>query len=513
MGSSKRIVKNTMVLYIRMIIVMLITLYSSRLILKGLGVSDFGLYNVIGGVVGLFTFFRGAMEKATQRFLNVEMAKADGDVNKIFSASLSIHIFIALLVLVITETIGICFLNYKIQIPEGREFAANCIYQSTILSLCLTIVQVPYSATVIANERMTFYAIVSIVDAALKLLVAALLLIDFSDDKLIFYGACIALITVVNLIMYFIYCRIKYKETKFKFIFDSQIYKGIFGFVGWTLLGNIASVVTNQGNTILVNMFHGVIANAAMAIGSQVNNAVANLTSNFQTAFNPQITKSYAVGDYSYLKSLVYTTTKISFSLLFLVSLPIMFNIDFILKLWLGKVPEYSAIFCILFLVNGILNAVSAPTNFTVLASGKIKHFEIAQSATYFSDLVILYLLFMLGFPPITAMAVKVGIMAILVFVRIRYANKEVECLNLKLYLSQVIIPLLLTAILSVSFALIIKYYTPIGKSFIGLSVFIFLFSSIVMFYVGVSKAERKAIIEIISKYKLKNGRNVSKNQ
>ena len=370
---SKRIAKNTVVLYIRMIVVMLVALYTSRVILKALGVEDYGLYNVVGGVVSLFSFLRSSMEKATQRFLNVEMARGEvGDLTKVFCVSVTIHIVIVALVLLLTETIGLWFLNNYIQIPVGREMAANWVYQATVFSLCFTILSVPYSADIIAHEKMSFYAIVSVLDAFLKLAIAFLVMHD-DGDRLILYGFLMMGVSIVNWFLYAIYCRRKYVETRFRFLFDKSLFKEMFSFTGWTLLGQAAIIGTNQGNSILVNVFHSVTANAAMSIGSQVNGAVVSLSANFQTAFNPQITQSYAEGDRGYLKFLIVTTSKLSFFLLFIVSMPIVFNINTLLDIWLDVVPDGAAIFCIYTLAGGIVNSLSTPLGFCVNATGRLE--------------------------------------------------------------------------------------------------------------------------------------------
>ena len=484
---SKRIAKNTVVLYIRMIVVMLVALYTSRVILKALGVEDYGLYNVVGGVVSLFSFLRSSMEKATQRFLNVEMARGEvGDLTKVFCVSVTIHIVIVALVLLLTETIGLWFLNNYIQIPVGREMAANWVYQATVFSLCFTILSVPYSADIIAHEKMSFYAIVSVLDAFLKLAIAFLVMHD-DGDRLILYGFLMMGVSIVNWFLYAIYCRRKYVETRFRFLFDKSLFKEMFSFTGWTLLGQAAIIGTNQGNSILVNVFHSVTANAAMSIGSQVNGAVVSLSANFQTAFNPQITQSYAEGDRGYLKFLIVTTSKLSFFLLFIVSMPIVFNINTLLDIWLDVVPDGAAIFCIYTLAGGIVNSLSTPLGFCVNATGKIRDLQIWTLLVYLSDLFFLFLLFKAGFPPETSVAVKLVILILVLFVRLFYTTKYIDCLKIKDYLSEVIVPVIIisgisiltcygltklpqNSYLTVLYTFIILIVTSLSSIFVGLT-------------------------------------------
>lgn len=503
--NNKRIAKNTVVLYIRSFVVMLIALYTSRVVLKALGIEDFGLYNVIGGVVTLFAFLRTSLTKSTQRFLNTEMVKPEGRLNKTFCTSLNIHIIIAVLALLLTETIGIWFLNTYIQIPVGREFAANVVYQSTVLSLVMTIVSVPYTADIIAHEDMGYFAIVSIIDAILKLGIA-LFISTGNWDRLIVYGYLMFGVNLFNLLMYWIYCKRKYIESAYHWIFDKYLIRQMLSYTTWTVVGYSAIMCTNHGNNILMNLFHSVTANASMGVASQVHGAITSLTSNFQTAFNPQITKSYATRDYVNLRRLVYTTTKISFSLLLVATLPIAFNIDVILNIWLTKVPKDAGIFCILMMINGILNALSAPSNYVVLSSGKIKWFQIVTSLVYLSDLVIVYILFRMSFPAVTALYVKVSIMVVVLFVRIYFANREIECIDLISYSKNVLIPLILTCIIPILLGcfLFSNNMTIISRIIYG--IFLVIITSISIYYIAFSKKERTIIMNMIKK-SIKNDR------
>ena len=496
---NRRIAKNTFVLYIRSVVVMLITLYTSRIVLRELGVEDYGLYNVIGGVVALFAFLRTSLTKSTQRFLNTEMVNPHGRLNETFCTSLNIHIVIAVVAFILAETIGVWFLNTYIQIPEGREYAANVVFQSTVLSLLTTIVSVPYNAEIIAHEDMGYFAFTSIVDALLKLGIAFFLVLGLGD-KLITYGYLIACISLLNFLMYYIFCKKKYIESAYHRIFDKSLIREMLSYTTWTIVGQFAIIGTNQGNNILMNMFHSVTANASMGVAHQVNGAIVSLTSNFQTAFNPQITKSYAAKDFENLRKLVYTTSKISFSLLLVASLPIAYNIDFILDIWLVKVPEYAGVFCVWVLVNTILNALSAPLNFSVLSSGKIKWFQIVTSIVFLSDLVVLYALFSIGSPAVAALWVKVSIMVVILFVRIYFAHREVECISLVSYLNGVLIPLLVASGISV----ICGYFLfhEVGSLLMRCfnTVIIIIITILCLYYIALSSKEREALIGILKK-------------
>lgn len=500
-SNTKRIAKNTLILYVRMIVVMLITLYTSRLILQALGVDDFGLYSVVGGVVGFLTFFQGTMNKSTQRFLNTSIVKGDGELSSIFASSITVHLLIVVIFLVLGETLGLWFLNSKINIPEERELAANIVYQASLISFCTAIISIPYSAAVIAYEKMSFLAIVSIVDAVLKLLIA-LFLLKSPGDRLILYGVLLMCIQILNLILYFLYCRNKYRILKFRISFNKNNIKDIFSFVSWTLVGQFAVVGCNQGNIVLVNMFHSLAANAAMSVGNQVNIAITNLTTNFQTAFNPQITKSYAEGNYRYLIKLVNTTSKMSFSIMFVVALPLAFNIDWVLDVWLDTVPSLSNSFAILFIVNGIINAISMPYNYTVLSSGNIKHFQIWTAIVFLLDLPIAYLLFKLGMPPVAVLWVKIGVIISMMFVRVYFASCVVNGLSIGKICRNVIMPIFASAALPVILAFILnRYATTVGLR-IALTIPIEIVCLIMLWFVCFAREERQTLINILVKSK-----------
>ena len=352
---------------------------------------------------------------------------------------------------------------------------------------------------------MSFYAVVSIVDAVLKLLIAFCLL-GYGRDRLILYGCLMLLISIVNFLLYFSFCRIKYKETKFCIVKDRSRYFAVLKFVGWTMLGQGSAVMTNQGNGILVNIFHGVTANAAMSIGSQVNHAILNLSSNFQTAFNPQITKSYASKDYDYLLFLINITTKISFSLFFLSSLPIIFNIDWVLDVWLSEVPQDANIFCILFIANGILNALSAPLSFTVMASGNIKKFQIVTAVTYFVDLLIVALCFILGGKAYVAMVVKVCFMVVLYMIRLYFATAVLDCLTVKNYFKRTILPMCSTMALSLLCAFFFVFFDTFLGGRLVATIAMVLVALLFTLFVSFSKSDRLSLMKLL-KHRKKTSR------
>ena len=497
-ANNKRIFKNTIVLYARMIVIMLITLYSSRIILKALGIDDYGLYNVVGGVVLMISFLKTSLTSATQRFLSYEMGKnAENRLKKVFSICLSTHILISAIILILAETIGLWFLNTYIQIPNGRELAANWVFQFSVFSLVFSVITVPYHACTISHERMSFFAFVSILDAVLKLAIAFALFLT-STDRLILYGGLMMLTNVIVLILYWMYDKKSFSETRYELFWDKRLFKEIFSFSGWTIWGQLAVVGSAQGKNILVNIFYSVSANAAMGVAHQVNSALVSLTSNFQTAFQPQLTKSYAAGDFEYMNSLICNASKVSYFLLFIVSLPFMLNINWVLSIWLTEVPEYSGTFCVLYIIASILNALATPLWISIFATGKIRNYQIALSIAYFTELSVIYVLFSLGFPPTTAMVVKVFLNAFMVILRLVYTKIEVKSFSALSYSKKVLFPIIMSTMLTLVFAFTLYHFALYFWQQLVTTFVILVFSIISAYYIGLTQKERNFVNKII---------------
>ncbi|MDR0516736.1 MAG: MATE family efflux transporter, partial [Fibromonadaceae bacterium] len=359
--NNKRIAKNTLFLYFRSILTLGVGLYTSREILAQLGVSDFGVYNVVGGVIVLFSFIQNAMQSATSRFFTFDLGKGDFEaLKKTFSLSIVIHIFTALIILFLGETIGLWFLNTQLVMPAERMGAANFVYQFTIFTACIGILQIPYMVAINAHERMKVYAYVGVADAVFKLVVAISL--GFAPiDKLKFYSILLFGVYLAMCIFYRIYCLKNFKETHFKWFWDKKMFLERMGFGGWTTLSGISTIAALQGVNMLLNRFHGVVANAAYGIMTQVSNAMIQFTSNFFAAVNPQIIKSYARGDMDYLYSLLFRSIKFSFLISFAIAVLLALNMDFILNLWLKEVPQYAVIFCLIKVIECCLYMVFIP--------------------------------------------------------------------------------------------------------------------------------------------------------
>ncbi|MDB4366659.1 MATE family efflux transporter, partial [Akkermansiaceae bacterium] len=374
--NSKRIALNTALLYFRMLISMGVSLYTSRIVLNTLGVEDFGIYNVVGGVVMMFSFLNASMSTATQRFLSFEIGKKNlNELEKTFSMSINIHVIIAIFVFIFAETIGLWFLNHKLVIPIYRLEVANWVYQFSVFSLMVSIIRVPFNSLIIAHERMKVFAYVSIFEAILKLLLV-LLLIRLEFDKLQMYSILIFIVTIIVCLTYWLYCNNNFKNTRYIFCWKNKLFKTLISYGGWNLFGGISGVAMQNGLNILLNLFFGPIVNAARAISFQVNATVNGFVSSFQIAMYPQIVKSYAKDEVKYMHKIIFQGSKYSFYLLLFVTLPILMETESVLTYWLGIVPEYTVLFCRLVLINSLIDCISGPLMSATQATGKIKAYQ-----------------------------------------------------------------------------------------------------------------------------------------
>ena len=458
--NSGNIVKNTFMLYIRMLLIMAVTLYTSRIVLEKLGIEDFGIYNLVAGVVVLFSFINNAMATATQRFLNFELGKGNIDeVKRVFSMSMTAHISIALLVLFLAETVGLCFFYEKMNIPDDRMNASLWCYHFSILIACVQIIRVPYNSCIIAYEKMAFYAYISILEVLLNLLIAFLLTVS-NSDRLILYSILMFLVTLFICCGYKFICNRYFVISKYTFFWDYGLYKKMISFSGWSLLGSAANVGVQQGLNILLNIFYGVTLNAAMGIANQVSRAVYNFVSNFQIAFNPQIVKSYASGDYAYFEQLVFKASKFSYFLLFLVSLPVLLKSDFLLSVWLKEVPEYAVSFSQLIICFLLIDALSAPLWTSAQAIGQIRNYQLLMSCIILMNLPLSYIALKFAAKPETILMIRVIINFVAWIIRFFYLHNKIA-FPIGKYLKDVFGIVLIITILSIPFPLwISRIYT-----------------------------------------------------
>ncbi len=395
--NNKRIAKNTLFLYIRLLFSMAVGLYTSRVILAVLGQDDFGLNSVVGSIVVMFYFLNNSMSGATSRFLTFELGKEDYDkLKRTFSAALTIHIAIAAIVVLLGETVGLWYLENKMVIPEGRMVAARWVYHLSLLSAVITITQVPYSAAIIAREKMDVYAYIEIVKTLLQLGIVFLLMIgDF--DKLILYAILTVCVSLVISLIYRKYCITRYPECRYEFHFDKAIIKPMLGFSGWNLYSNLARQAQGSGVNIILNLFFGTAINAAYGIAHQLSNAVYTFVQNFTLAVKPQIIKYYSTGQLREMEALMNSTTRYSFLMLFTLAMPVIMEIDFILGIWLRDVPSHAALFAQLFLAMMLLEVLHLNLNYAIHSTGKIKTASVVSGTLYILIPVISYIALKFG--------------------------------------------------------------------------------------------------------------------
>jgi len=497
--NNKRIAKNTLFLYFRSILTLGVGLYTSREVLAQLGVSDFGIYNVVGGVIVLFSFIQGAMNSATSRFFTFDLGKGDfGQLKKTFSLSVIIHIFTALLIFILGETIGLWFLNTQLVIPEERMEAANFVYQFTVFTACVGILQVPYMVAITAHERMKVFAYAGIADAMFKLTVV--LALGFAPfDKLKFYSILLFSVFVVMNSFYYAYCRRNFKETRFEWFWDKKMFLERMGFGGWTMLQGTSAIAALQGVNMLLNMFHGVVANAAYGIMTQVSSAMNQFVFNFFTAINPQITKSYAKGDMDYLHRLLFRAGKFSFLISFALAVPLVINMDFILHLWLKTVPEYTIAFCQIRVIDWAMWMFVIPLSLAITSTGKIKQFMIIDSIFIFMNFILSYIFLSQEFSPVSVPIIYISV-NIFRYVLYLVFSKKLINLSIGQYLRKVYIKSLIVALISVPLPIFISLYIKGWFAlFATTGSFILLFLFSVIFF-GLDKNERIMILSFIKR-------------
>lgn len=440
-ANNKRIAKNTLMLYFRMLLIMGVTLYTSRIILQQLGVVDYGIYNVIGGVVAMFSFLNNSMASATQRFLNFELGKKNKEnLKKVFSTSLNIHILLGITIVCLAESLGLYFFYNKLVIPLDRQSIAFWVYQLSVCTFFINIIQVPYNAAIIAHEKMSAFAYISIVEVFLKLaLVVSLSLTTF--DKLLVYAILMFVVQLIVRLIYQTYCRKHFQECRFSLTWDKTLFKSMFSFAGWNVFGSMAWLLRGQGLNILLNMFFGPIVNAAQGIAAQVNSAISSFVSNFQVALNPQITKNYASNNIYEMETLAYRGIKFSMILILFFSLPIVLNINFILELWLGSVPEYASYFVILLIIDMFLaNIFGNPFMASLAATGKIRNYQISVSTILLLILPISYVVLCYKSIPYLVFLVSILLSVLAGIVRYTFCVKQIG-FSPKRFIKEVISP------------------------------------------------------------------------
>lgn len=425
--STKRVAKNTLYLYFRTLFVMGVSIYTSRIILDTLGIENYGIYNVVGAFVSMFSVLSGSLTAASQRFIAFELGKGISNVKKVFSTTLSIHFLLAVITFILLEIIGLWFLNNKMNIPPNRMIAANWVFQCSVITFCINLISIPYNAAIIAYEKMSAFAYISIFEVLAKLIaVYALYMIAF--DPLIVYSIFMLFVAVILRFTYGIYCSKRIPDCKYSTCFDKSIFKEISRFSGWNFIGSSSVILNGQGINMLMNNFFGVTLNAARGLSSQIDGAINTFVNNFLMALNPQITKSFAAGDFVYVNKMIIWGTKFSFFLFWVLCLPIFINTDFILNIWLKQVPDYASLFIKLGIIYGLCQTLSQCLYTTMLATGNIKKYQIVVGGLSLLAFPTAWIFFELGLPG------EYGYWAMIIF--------SIVCLVARLVLLQKMVPL-----------------------------------------------------------------------
>ena len=502
-SNNSQIAKNTLFLYLRMFLTMAVSLYTVRVVIKTLSVSDYGLYGAVGGVILTFSFITGVLTNASQRFFSVELGKGtEGRIKDVFSTLFLTYLGVSLIVVILAETIGLWFLHNKMTIPEGRESAAMWVYQFALLSFVITLLTNPYQALVIAHEKMNLYAYLSILDVTFKLLIVYALLV-FDYDKLKVYAVLVFVSQLVINFMYILYCKVKYKETKLVWRVDKSMFKTVFSYSSWTLFGTVAGMCNTQGLNILLNIFFGPIANAAYSVASQVYNAVGSFATNFYTAVKPPLIKNYASENYGYVQKLFLFSSKSLFVLLFIVVLPLMVCTEAVLNIWLGQIGEYMIPFVKLSLVYITILIISYPITAVVQAGGFVKLYHTLVDGFTILSLPIVYILFKLHFDAVWAYIVSILVFAVAHILRIYVLKKVFPVFAIRPYVNQFLLPsITLFVVLYILLNRMATFFTPSLLNTIIICGLCCVLALLCGLFLVLTKAERRSILMILKNNK-----------
>lgn len=442
--NSKRVAKNTIFLYLRTMLVMAITIFSSRIILDALGVDDYGIYNAVGGFVAMFSMLSGTLVAASQRFIAFELGKSSPDIKKVFSTTVTIHLLLSAIILILLETIGLWFLNYKMNIATERMSAANWVFQCSVLTFCINIISIPYNAAIIAYEKMSAFAYISIFEVVAKLgCIYALYIIAL--DSLVVYAFFMMIVAVLLCMIYGIYCNRKFSLCRYDLSFDKYTFHEMLGFSGWNFIGSIASNLNGHGINILTNLFFGVALNAARGVAGQVDHAINTFVNNFLMAITPQITKSYAAKDFVYINRIIIAGTKYSFFLLCFISLPVCLNTEYILSVWLKEVPKFAAEFVRLSIIFSMCQTLSQCLYRTMLASGIIKKYQIVVGGLSILAFPAAYIFFHVGLPATWGYWAMIIFSIVCLFARLILLKDILPDFSKKDYFTKALLPITYT--------------------------------------------------------------------
>lgn len=513
-ASNKRIAKNTVFLTIRMVVVLGISLYSTRIVLRVLGVEDYGVYNVVCGFVSMFAFLNTSMSNGIQRFYNFEFGKnGETGANKVYCTSVLIQAILAIIIITLTESLGLWYLHHKMVIPEGRMLAAEWIFQFSVLSFVFIIMQAPYTAAVIAHERMDFYALVSVFDAMLKLGIVLVLPL-FSKDKLVIYGLLFSLISVFNYCAYFVYCKKHFDEIKLRNFFDGTLFKSMLCFSGWNLFGSFSGIMKEQGINLILNFFYGPIVNAARGVAAQVKGGLESFVQNITMPVRPQVMQSYATGNIERTLKLTFSISKLSCFFFYFISLPIIIEINFILELWLGNdVPSHTPCFIIIIMTDTMVAYLNAAVSSVVHASGKMKRYQLTNGLIGIASVPIAFIALKCGAAPEWALIVTLISKAIAQVFSV-VILKSIVCFSIKQYIKDVIWPIILVIIATAAFPFLPHFL--MGESIIRLLAVVtidLIVTILGIYFLGLNNAERELVGLLCGKMLGESRKNKNRNE
>lgn len=483
-----------------MLLTMAIGLYTSRIVLQVLGIDDYGIYSLVGGIVILFTFINNSLLSGTQRFLSYELGGKEPNVKEVFSSCFRLHLILSIIFLIFAETIGLWFINTQLVIPEGRLYAANWVYQFSVITCAINIIRCPLNAALISYEKMGIYAYLGIIEAILKLIVAYLLYVS-PVDKLITYSILTFISMLIVLTLNTIYTLKRLPDITFVKKPNKGLMKEIVNFSKWTIFGSLANVGMEQGLGIIINFFYGVVGNAAVGIANQVNGHIAGFVNNFQVALNPQLTKNEASKEREKQFSLIYKSSKFSYLIMLFLAVPIVLNLDYILYIWLGNYPPHTTSICFFIIFGVLIETLSGPLWVSIFATGNIKQYQTVISIILLMNIPLGLLAGKLGLPPATIYAIRAFIFIIALVTRLLYLKKMIG-LSIQSFVKNVIFPISLVS-LPLFAILFLKYKYAEETTFISFIVesFVILIIEVATIgWLGLNKRERSFISKTLLK-------------
>lgn len=501
--NNKRIAKNTILLSIRMIFVLCLSLYTTRVTLKALGVDDFGIYNVVCGFVSMFTFLNTSMSNGIQRFFNFELGKNGVDgAQKVYITSLVIQALLLLLIIILTETFGMWYLHNKMVIPPERFIAAQWIFQMSIISFIFVIMQVPYNAAIMAHERMDFYAFIGIFDAVLRLIIAILIPFAETSDKLVLYGCLLTIISLLDFILAYIYSRFHFEEIRIQPLFDKVLFKSMLTFSGWNIFGTFSNMMREQGLNMILNLFFGPVVNAARGIAYQVSAGLQSSVSNISTAIRPQIVQSYAQHNTVRTINLMHSLSKISVIGLYIIGYPILLEINYVLNIWLGgDVPHYTSSFVVIVIFIAFINNMNAAVSAVVHATGKMRNYQVIGSIINLSSLPFAYYALKIGYNPNSVFWISL-LFTLLMQIASLFVLRSLITFSIVKYCKEVLYPFVLVVLTSFIVPLII--YSNMQTGFLRFCFVVFssvVLGTISLYFMGLNEKEKSLINSYLSRF------------